>query len=66
MQPSQKLFVVHYMKKQKTKNIAIGAGLGIILGAVVGSAAFGLVLGAAVGAFAGPRIRKKLASRSYY
>ncbi|WP_158278712.1 glycine zipper domain-containing protein [Rhodohalobacter mucosus] len=54
------------MKKQKTKNIAIGAGLGIILGAVVGSAAFGLVLGAAVGAFAGPRIRKKLASRSYY
>ena len=54
------------MKNKKTKNIVVGAGIGIVVGAIVGSAGFGLVLGAAVGAFAGPKIRKKLASRSYY
>ena len=48
------------MKNEKTKDIVLGTGLGIVFGAALGSVAIGLVVGAALGAFAGPKFRKKL------
>lgn len=35
------------MKNENSKNITLGAGLGIVFGAAFGSVAFGLVIGAA-------------------
>lgn len=46
------------IKKEKTTEIALGAGLGIVFGAAFGSVAFGLIIGAAIGTFAGSEIRK--------
>jgi|AntRauTorcE11897_2_1112592.scaffolds.fasta_scaffold169408_1 uncharacterized membrane protein len=51
-------YVVLFMENQKSKDIALGAGLGIIFGAVFGSVAIGLVIGAALGTIVGPSIRK--------
>lgn len=48
------------MKNEKSKDIILGAGLGIVFVAAFGSVAFGLVIGAALGMAAGPSIRKKL------
>ncbi|MDX1592271.1 MAG: hypothetical protein R3283_09920 [Balneolaceae bacterium] len=52
------------MENEKSKNIIIGAGLGMVFGAAFGSAAVGLVIGAAVAAVSGSCIRNKLASRA--
>lgn len=42
------------------RGIALGAGVGIILGAGLGNPGFGLVLGAALGLVAGPSVVRML------
>ncbi len=43
----------------RNKGIALGAGLGIIVGAALSNPGFGLVLGAALGLILGPALVRK-------
>ena len=43
----------------RTKGVALGAGVGIIIGAALSNPEFGMVLGAALGLIAGPTLVRK-------
>lgn len=52
------------MRDKQSKDIALGAGIGIVFGAAFGSVAIGLIIGAALGTVAGPSIREMFDSGS--